>query len=223
MSVTPIAIFASGRGSNFGAILQAVQKGELDARIVALVCDKPQAAVVEAARAAGIPVLVVPVDSSIKGAMATQAAQLRETHEKEILKALKPLSPHFLVMAGYMRIITRHLIEEFRSKKGYSRIVNVHPSLLPAFPGKDAYAQAWKFGAKVTGVTVHLVAEDVDSGPICAQEAFSIADCKSATEVEQRGLAIEHRLYPQTLKWVLKEEFEFKSQGQEGRHCVCPH
>ena len=109
------------------------------------------------------------------------------------------------------------LIEAFRDPRGYVRIVNVHPSLLPSFPGVDAYRQAFEFGAKSTGVTVHLVELAVDSGPICAQESFSIADCRSVDEVEKRGLAIEHRLFPQTLSWVLAEKFDFAGGSVRAR------
>src|SRR6185437_4066764 len=124
-----------------------------------------------------------------------------------VLDALSPFAPHFLVMAGYMKVVSSKLIEAFRSERGYSRITNIHPSLLPAFPGVRSYEQAFRYGAHWTGVTVHLVEEAVDTGPICAQEAFGIAKCQSAEEVERLGLEIEHRLYPSTLQWVLMESF----------------
>jgi phosphoribosylglycinamide formyltransferase-1 len=131
----------------------------------------------------------------------------RAEHERAVLQALEPYGVRFLVMAGYMRIISSELLNAFRSERGYFRVVNVHPSLLPAFPGVNAYAQAFEHGAKVAGATVHLVDDGLDSGPICAQEAFRIDDCKSAEEVEQRGLAVEHRLYPAALNWILPENF----------------
>jgi phosphoribosylglycinamide formyltransferase-1 len=115
--------------------------------------------------------------------------------------------------------MTPHLIEAFRSERGYSRIINIHPSLLPAFTGVSSYRQAFEFGVKTTGVTVHLVEAAVDSGPICAQEVFDIGDCKSVDEVERRGLAIEHRLFPETLKWVLPEAFSVEKRGP-GRFSV---
>jgi phosphoribosylglycinamide formyltransferase-1 len=200
---TPIAIFASGRGSNFDAILRAVREGRLAADIVALVSDRAEAPALEKARAAGIRAIHVAPPANLKG------DERRRAHEEAILRVLGPLSPRFLVMAGYMRVMTSTLIEAFRSERGYSRIVNVHPSLLPAFPGVSSYEQAFNHGAHLAGVSVHLVELEVDSGPICAQEAFSIADCASVEEVERRGLAIEHRLFPQTLSWVLPEKFEF--------------
>ncbi len=203
--MTPICIFASGRGGNFDAIQKSIESSQLNAKIVALVCDKPNAPVIGKAKKASVPTIVVPVQDLT-----------REDHEKEILRQLKPYQPRFLVFCGYMRLLTELLIEEFRSKKGYTRMVNIHPSLLPAFPGKNAYAQAFDYGVKITGVTVHLVEKEMDSGPICAQEAFDISNYKTTEEVQKKGVEIEHRLYSKTLTWVLEENFEIT----RGRVCV---
>ena len=213
----PIILFASGRGTNFDAISQAIEAKTLQARIQAVVSDQPHAAVLSKAKAAGLATIVVPFPSSQFGSI----EERRREHEKLILKEILPLRPRFLVLAGYMRILTQDLIEAFRSEKGYSRIVNIHPSLLPSFPGIHSYAQAYRYGTHVAGVTVHLVESAVDSGPICAQEAFSIADCRSVEEVEKRGLEIEHRLFPQTLDWVLSEKFSVEMR--EWRLCVRPN
>lgn len=213
MSV-PIAILASGRGSNFDAIHSAIAGGKLDAEIKLVLSDQPKAQVLEKARKHGLKAVCV---ESEKG---SSVVERRTAHEEKILRELESVTPRFLVLAGYMRIMTPRLIEAFRSEKGYARIVNVHPSLLPAFPGVSAYAQAFDHGAKMAGVTIHLVEADVDSGPICAQEAFDIRDCKSVEEVEKRGLAIEHRLFPETLKWVLPEKFRLEQCGDTGRYRV---
>jgi phosphoribosylglycinamide formyltransferase-1 len=210
---TPIAILASGRGSNFDAIYAAVKSGALDADIVAVVSDKADAGVLEKAKKAGLKAIAVPF---VKGTS-------RQDHETKILAELDQTRPKFLVLAGYMRIMTPHLIERFRSERGYSRIVNIHPSLLPAFPGVESYEQAFHAGVKVSGVTVHFVETEVDSGPICAQEAFRIDDCRSVSEVEQRGLAVEHRLYSETLKWVLPEKFDLAKFEMSGRFSVRPN
>ncbi|MEK6706846.1 MAG: phosphoribosylglycinamide formyltransferase [Bdellovibrionota bacterium] len=212
---TPIAILASGRGSNFEAILHAVTSGSLSAKIVAVVSDQRDAPVLHKAKVAGIDTFYLPVQET-----AANVFERRKLHEAALLKMLEPFSPYFLVMAGYMRVVSGLLIDRFNSNKGYARIVNIHPSLLPAFPGVDAYAKAYRFGAKVTGVTMHLIDETLDGGPICAQESFSISDCRSELEVEQRGLVIEHRLYPETLKWVLAEEFTIERNSKGGRLCV---
>jgi phosphoribosylglycinamide formyltransferase-1 len=143
----------------------------------------------------------------------------RDAHEGEILKQLAGLKPHFIVLSGYMRIMTPRLIDAYKSERGYHRIVNIHPSLLPAFPGTRGYEQAFRYGTKVAGCTVHLVDHGLDSGPICAQEAFSIAGCADVAQVEVLGKKIEHRLYPETLAWVLPERFEVKNIN--GRQSVC--
>jgi phosphoribosylglycinamide formyltransferase-1 len=202
MTPIPIAVFASGRGSNFDAILSAIRERRLMAEIVALVSDQVDAPVLAKAHAAGIRAIAVPVP--LAGGVAEAR---RVAHEEQILRELAPLGARFLVMAGYMRILTPKLIEAYRSERGYSRIVNVHPSLLPAFPGVSAYEQAFHHGTQLCGVTVHLVETEVDSGPICAQQSFSIQDCRTVEEVEKRGLALEHRLFPETLSWVLPEKF----------------
>lgn len=211
---TPIVILASGRGSNFRAIVEACRAGRLDAEIRALITDQPQAGAIAIAREAGIAVEVVAWPSR-EAHPGLGVEERRMLHDRVLLEVVRRLDPRFIVLAGYRRVMTRPLIEAFRSERGYSRIINIHPSLLPAFPGLDSYGQAFRHGVKVTGVSIHLVEEVVDSGPICAQEAFSIADCREVFDVEKRGLEIEHRLYPETLSWVLPERFEvLKIQGR---------
>lgn len=211
-AATPIVVLASGRGSNFDAIVAAIRADKLNAEICAVISDKADAAVLAKAKAVGIPAIALPVSEKQKS---LGLADRRKSYDETLIKAIKVFSPRFLVMAGYMRVASSVLIESFRSVRGYTRIINIHPSLLPSFPGTNSYAQAYAHGAKITGVTVHLVEVDVDSGPICAQEAFSIADCKSAAEVEMRGLEVEHRLYPATLSWLLAERFELETRVQD--------
>lgn len=230
-----IVVLASGRGSNFEAMLRAIDSGTLDAEVAGVITDVEGALVVEKAQRRGFPTEVIPVEFQ----QGLDKTEIRRRHEEEILVRIKKFEVHsqvkFLVLAGYRRIIGPTLLQAFQSPRGYSRIVNVHPSLLPAFPGLKSYAQAFSYGVKVTGVTVHLVEGGVDTGPICAQESFSIADCYSEEEVERRGLEIEHRLFPQTLQWILKEKFEITTREQkwksgqkmpdltERRLCVCPY
>ncbi|OFZ51489.1 MAG: hypothetical protein A2428_11150 [Bdellovibrionales bacterium RIFOXYC1_FULL_54_43] len=209
----PIVILASGRGSNFSAIHEAVSRGALNARILAVISDRPDAPVLEKAKAAGLEAIALPVR------MDGEIAARRANQEAALLEVLKKFSPRFLVLAGYMRLLGPKVIEAFRAERGYSRIVNIHPSLLPAFPGLGGYAQAFHHGAKVAGVTVHLVDEGRDTGPICAQKAFAIGDCRSCDEVEARGLAIEHELFPEALKWVLPEKFDVMTEtGQNNQN-----
>jgi len=207
-----VVVMASGRGSHFDALLKATQKGELDAEIKAVVSDRKEALVLQKAQKAGVPAFACPAQGLS-----------REEQESQILSLIEPLQPHFLILAGYMRILSPQFLKKFESGKGYFRVVNIHPSLLPAFPGVGGYAQAYEHGCQLAGATVHLVDQGLDTGPICAQESFLISDCQSAQEVEERGLTVEHRLYTQTLKWVLPERFTLKaSHPTKGRYRVCP-
>jgi phosphoribosylamine--glycine ligase len=205
----PVAVLASGRGSNFRSIAESIRAGRLSASIRVLVTDQPDAGAIAVAREFGIPVRVVPKPPAQAQGREAQAKN-REIHDAAILEALAPFAPRFLVLAGYMRILSPSLIRRLDTGLGYSRIVNIHPSLLPAFRGLEAYRQAFESGATETGVTVHLVNEALDGGPICAQERVSIAGCKDVAELERRGLAVEHRLYPEALRWILQEEFEVR-------------
>ncbi len=213
---TPIAILASGRGSNFEALMTALDQGRFAAEVKALICDKPGAPVLEKARARGIPAILLHQPGP------AQPLGERKLHWRDaLLRVLEPLDVRFLVLAGYMRILHDDVIEAYRDPRGYARIVNIHPSLLPAFPGLHSYEQAFRHGCKVTGATVHFVEPEMDSGPICAQEAFAIDGCRDADEVERLGLALEHRLYPETLRWILEEKFDLQCRDTNRRRLCC--
>ena len=211
---TPVIFLASGRGSNFEALLEAEQRGELEMEIRAVISDRAEALVLSKAKKAQIPAHVVPFPENSAGSLEFR----REQFSRELLACAGQYSPRFLVLGGFMRILPVQVIRHFQDNKLYARIVNIHPSLLPGFPGKDSYKQAFDYGAKVTGVTVHLVDEKMDHGPICAQEAFRIDDCRSEAEVQARGLEIEHRLFAKTLRWVLPENFDVIESSR--RICV---
>lgn len=184
-----LAIFASGSGTNFQAIVDAVKRGELAANVSLLVCDRPEAKVVERAREEGVPTFVFrPKEYATKA-----------DFEQDILAQLTARGIDFIALAGYMRLIGPTLLSAYEG-----RIVNIHPSLLPAFPGKDAIGQAYRYGVKITGVTVHYVDEGMDTGPIIAQRAVFIEEGESLEEVEQKIHAIEHELYPAVLKTLLE-------------------
>jgi len=208
----PVVVLASGRGSGFAALARAAKAGKIPAEIRALVCDKPNAPVLALAREAGIEAILVPVPQGMP----------REKHDEAVLAAIKKFDPRWLVMAGYMRLVTRKFFAPFVDPRGFNRVVNIHPSLLPAFPGVDGYGQAFRYGAKVSGATVHLVSDGLDDGPICAQESFSILDCVNEEAVAVRGLPVEHRLYPEALAWLLTERFTVE-KNVEGRLCVRPN
>ncbi len=183
-----IAIFASGSGSNFQAIVDAVQTGELAAHISLLVCDKPEAYVIHRARAANIPSFV----------FRAKEYPSKEDFEKEIARVLSRHNVEWIVLAGYMRLIGATLLKQYEG-----RIVNIHPSLLPEFPGKDAIGQALAAKARWSGVTIHYVDEGMDTGPIIVQERTPIEENETRESLQQKIQAIEHKLYPSILKMLL--------------------
>jgi phosphoribosylglycinamide formyltransferase-1 len=191
-----IAVFASGNGSNFQAIIDAIKARKLDATIKLLVCDKPGAYAIERARAEGIGVFL------FQGKDFTSKHQ----YEKEIVSMLKMLDVEWIVLAGYMRIVGPTLLEQFDKK-----IINIHPSLLPAFPGKNAMGQALAAKVRTSGVTVHFVDEGIDTGPIIAQETVNIAENETIESLQAKIHKIEHQLYPAVLQMLIskvKEEVQ---------------
>ncbi|WP_404430583.1 phosphoribosylglycinamide formyltransferase [Sutcliffiella horikoshii] len=190
---TRIAIFASGSGSNFQAITDACLKGLLDATPALLVCDRPGAYVVERATAADIPYF----------AFAPKSYRNKEAFEGHILQELARYKVEFIVLAGYMRLIGPTLLNAFKG-----RIVNIHPSLLPAFPGLDAVGQALDYGVKLTGVTIHFVDEGMDTGPIIAQQAIEIGPDDTRESLETKIHEVEHSFYPKTLQQLFSVKGE---------------
>ncbi len=184
-----IAIFASGKGSNFVALVKAVKQRRLNCRIGLLVCDNPHAPVLEKARKAGIETLLVE----------RPAFASREAFEKEIIRHLKAADIKLIVLAGFMRVLSPLLVNAFRG-----RIINIHPALLPAFKGAHAIEDAFQYGAKITGVTVHFVDEQVDHGPIILQEAVPIKPADTLASLEKRIHQVEHRLYPRAVRLCLE-------------------
>ena len=178
------AVFASGSGSNFQAIHDAIESNKLVGSIELVVTDKPNAFVIERAKKAGIETLVViPKEFSSKDA-----------YEQAILEKLTAFDIEWVVLAGYMRLIGNVLLSAYPNK-----IINIHPSLLPSFPGKDAIGQAIAHGVKVTGVTVHFVDAGMDTGPILAQQAVAVVD-GDREKTEARIHEVEHELYTKTLQ-----------------------
>lgn len=186
---TKIAVFASGSGSNFQAIQESIERGELNAKVELVVTDKPNAYVVKRAEQFGIPVF----------AFSPKDYESKATYESEIVKVLNEKSVEWIVLAGYMRLIGETLLNAYPNK-----IVNIHPSLLPSFPGKDAIGQAMDHGVKVTGVTVHYVDEGMDTGPIIAQAAVEVVE-GDREETEERIHQVEHELYPKTLTMLFEK------------------
>ncbi|AIM16824.1 MULTISPECIES: phosphoribosylglycinamide formyltransferase [Neobacillus] len=185
------AVFASGSGSNFQAIVDAVKAGEITANLSLLVCDKPGAYVVQRANQARIPTFVFnPKDYPTKA-----------DFEKEIVMLLKDRNIDLIVLAGYMRLIGPTLLKEYEG-----RIVNIHPSLLPDFPGKDAIGQALAAKAKWSGVTIHYVDEGMDTGPIIVRERVRIEENETRESLQKKIQEKEHKLYPSILQMLLTRE-----------------
>lgn len=182
-----IAIFASGSGSNFQAIVDAVKRRELDVEVALLVCDKPQAKVVQRAYAAGVAAFT----------FRPKEYASREAYEAEIVRVLEEHEIDLVVLAGYMRLITSVLLEPFEG-----RIINIHPSLLPSFPGVDGIGDAYRYGVRVTGVTVHFVDDGMDTGPIIAQEPVKIEPDDTLETLAAKIHAVEHKLYPEVIRQI---------------------
>lgn len=192
-----IAVFVSGRGSNLNAIIQAVEDGDLDAEIVRVISNDPEAQALTIAAQHGIETFAL----SHKG-------MKRREHEEKVLEHLKDLSIDYIVLAGYMRVLSSHFLKAFKHKDGYFRVINIHPSLLPAFPGINGYEEAFNYGVKVSGVTVHLVDEKVDHGPILAQVPFPRFAEDTLDSFCARGLSVEHSLYPSVLQQIAESGIE---------------
>ena len=184
-----IGVLLSGRGSNFLALHAAVERGDVPARIVLVASNVEDAPGLAKARELGLPAMSIPH----KGVP-------RREHDEKVVAALREAGADWVCLAGYMRLLSPDFIAAFRQ-----RIVNIHPSLLPAFPGLDAQAQALAHGVKVAGCTVHLVDEGLDSGPIVVQRAVPVLDGDTERTLAARILEAEHQAYPEALRRLLTE------------------
>ena len=180
-----LAVLLSGRGSNFAAIHDAATRGALDAQIVAVISNRPDAQGLQRAQEWGYAA----------HAIDHRAFASRADHEAAVLRVLEEARPDFIALAGYMRLLSATFIERWRN-----RILNIHPSLLPAFPGVDAQAQAIAHGVKVSGCTVHFVDEALDAGPILVQRAIKVLDEDDADSLSARILVEEHQAYVEALQ-----------------------
>ena len=182
-----IVVFASGSGSNFETIVKKLHDNICE--VALLVCDKPGAYCLERAEQLGIKTLQLTLKNFPSKAC----------YELEIIKHLKEIDPDLIVLAGYMKLIGETLLNEYEGK-----IINIHPALLPAFPGADGIGDAIRYGVKVMGVTVHYVDAGMDTGKIIDQDSFKRADGETDDESRERIHAIEHELYPRVIEKLLK-------------------
>ena len=183
------AVLASGYGGNLQAIINAVQKKKIKADLKLVISDKADAyALVRAKKAKIATVYANPKNFPD-----------RESFDRKLLEYLKELHIDFVVLAGYMRLLSPHFIQQYPNK-----IINVHPALLPAFKGTRGIRDALDYGVKITGVTVHLVSEEMDAGKIIVQEAVSITPKDTLKSLENKIHRVEHRLYPKVIDWFAK-------------------
>jgi phosphoribosylglycinamide formyltransferase-1 len=194
--VNPLAILLSGRGSNFLAIHAAIERGEVPAEIVLVVSNVADAPGLAKARELGLPALAIP-----------HQGLPRRVHEEKVVAALREAGAEWICLAGYMRLLSPAFVQAFPR-----RIVNIHPSLLPAFPGLDAQDQALAHGVKVSGCTVHLVDEGLDSGPIVVQRTVPVLDGDTPATLSARILEQEHRAYPEALRRLLTEPWRVEGR-----------
>ncbi|HEX3127844.1 MAG TPA: phosphoribosylglycinamide formyltransferase [Thermoanaerobaculia bacterium] len=198
--MTPLGVLLSGRGSNFLALHAAIERGELPARIVLVLSNMADAPGLARARELGLPAEAIP----------HRGEPSRQAHEEKVIAALRAAGVEWVCLAGYMRLLSPAFVAAFPR-----RMVNIHPSLLPAFPGVDAQEQALAHGVKVSGCTVHLVDEGLDSGPIVVQRAVPVLDDDTPRTLAARILEQEHRAYPEALRRLLTEPWKI-----EGRRLV---
>lgn len=184
MGTLDLGVLVSGNGSNLQAILDAIEAGKLDARVRLVLSNRESAFALERAKRAQLPAL----------AISHKAYDSREAFDRAMVDALRAHGAEWLVLAGFMRILTPGFLSAFRG-----RVLNIHPSLLPAFPGVNAIGQALAHGVKVTGCTVHWVEAGVDSGPIVAQRAVPVLASDDEQALAERIHGAEHELYVQTL------------------------
>jgi phosphoribosylglycinamide formyltransferase-1 len=187
-SPVPISLLISGRGSNLGAIVEAIARGELRARVAVVVSNRADAVGLERARAAGIETRVMP-----HGDYAS-----RDDYDRALLAELRARGVALVCLAGFMRRLGPAFCDAFPNA-----ILNIHPSLLPAFPGAHAQRQALAHGVKISGATVHFVTPELDAGPIVMQEAVAVRDDDTEETLAARILTVEHRLYPTAIQRVL--------------------
>ncbi len=191
-----IGILLSGRGSNFEAIADSVAAGRIDAQIAVVVSNRPEARGLETARARGLDAVCIPS----KGLE-------REAYDRLVVAELKKRNVDLVCLAGFMRLLSAHFVREFPM-----RILNIHPALLPSFPGLDAQHQALEHGVKITGCTVHFVDEHLDAGPIVLQAAVPVLDADTADTLSARILKEEHRIYSEAIRLVLSGGYRIEGR-----------
>ena len=194
-----LGILLSGRGSNFEAIADNVASGKLDANIAVVISNRADAGGIESARRRGLTTLIIP-----------SKGKVREEHDREVVAALRDHKVDLVCLAGYMRLLSPWFVQQFPN-----RILNIHPALLPAFPGLEAQKQAFEYGVKVSGCTVHFVDENLDHGAILVQKVVPVLDSDDEHTLASRILEQEHIAYTEAIRIALEGKYAI-----EGRRVV---
>jgi phosphoribosylglycinamide formyltransferase-1 len=232
-----IGALISGGGTNLQAIIDACEKGAIDAQIGVVGSDNPDAKGLGRAEKHGIPSFVVdygtiiaaveadPQSVTLPGDLDMDALERRQTllpadgdpaplarflrsrvaAEAGLIEQLSPYDVDLVVLAGFMRTLTPYFIDHFNTEPSLPRIMNIHPALLPAFPGVDGYGDTFRYGCKVGGCTVHFIDYGEDTGPIIGQRAFPIEEADTLEDIQRKGLALEWELYPQCIQWFAED------------------
>jgi len=195
-----LAVFASGRGTNFSAILRAIKKGKIKANLSLLICDNYQAGVIKRAKRADVKTVLV-LRENFKS---------NKEFEEEIIKHLEEHKIDVIVLAGFMRLLSSDFVKRY-----YGKILNIHPALLPSFKGTYAIKDAFDYGVKVTGVTVHFVDEKMDHGPIILQEPVRIKEDDTLETLEKKIHRIEHQIYPEAIKLFIEGRLMIRERKVE--------
>ncbi len=188
-----IAILASGNGSNAEAFFERIKAGTLDCEAALVLCNRPGARVLERAEKAGVPHICLDHKEYAS----------REEFDRAMIAEIKKAGAEIVVLAGYMRLLSNEFISAFAGK-----IINIHPALLPAFPGLSGAADAKAWGVKITGCTVHFVDEIMDNGPVIIQAAVPVNAAESLEALQMRIHKLEHRIYPQALQWLAEKRLK---------------
>lgn len=202
-----LGVLVSGRGTNLQALIDASKDKDYPAEVVVVISNNPSAYAIERAKRENIPVFIVKREDY----------KNKKEYEESIKKILLDYKVDLVVLAGYMKIVGKTLLEAFPN-----RIINIHPSLLPSFPGLEAQRQAWEYGVKISGCTVHFVDEGIDSGPIIGQRAVLVYDDDTPESLAERILIEEHKLLVESVRKIFTEEYEiigrrviFKKRGEK--------
>ena len=194
-----LAVLISGSGSNLQAIIDAIEAGTLDARIACVICNNPDAYGLQRAARHGLPIQII--DHRSYGS--------REQYDAELRQQLESIKPDYIVLAGYMRILSAEFVRAFEH-----RILNIHPALLPAYKGLDTYQRALANVETEHGVSIHLVTAELDDGPVLMQARYPIEDGDTVADLQQKGHRLEHQMYPTLLRWISESKLIIDDNGQ---------